>query len=154
MFTSDTSTRILIICQCAVVWSVGVYVDTTGMDATRYSAASTFLTVSTNILVTGLITFRLLRARQDLSKLLPSADARLYTGVISILIESAAPLTVFGIIGAILQQVDAYDDGIQKSPAYFVCLNIFVGLFYSFCVSFQTPNSLNRCLFNVLFHVL
>ena len=109
--------------------------DIIGVDATRYSAASTFLTVSTNVVVTSLITFRLLIARRNLSKLMPTADARLYTGVISILIESAAPLTVFGIIGAILQQVDAYDTRIQKSPAYFVCLNVFVGLFYSFCVS-------------------
>jgi hypothetical protein len=115
-----------------VLWCYGVYIYTTGVDATRYSAASTFLTVATNFVVTSIITFRLLRARHTLSKLLPTADARLYTGVISILIESAAPLTIFGVIAAILQQIDA-----QESPGYFVSLNLFVGLFYSFCVSSQ-----------------
>ena len=101
--------------------------------ANSESAASTFLTVSTNIIVTSFITFRLLRARRTLAKLLPSADAQLYTGVIAILIESAAPLTIFGIIAAILQQLH----GSQRRPSisFLVCRYTFDGLFYSFCVS-------------------
>jgi hypothetical protein len=41
-------------------------------------------------------------SRRMLEKLLPTVDAdvRLYTGI---MIESAAPLTIFGIIAAILQ---------------------------------------------------
>jgi hypothetical protein len=95
-------------------------------------AASTFLTVSTNIVVTSLITLRLLRARRALGKVLPSADMQVYTGVIAILVESAAPLTIFGVISAILQQFGAKSN---QSPGYYVCVTLFECLFYSFCVS-------------------
>jgi hypothetical protein len=100
---------------------------------TSESVASTFLTVSTSVIVTGLITFRLLRARRDLVKVLPSADVRVYTGVIAILIEPAAPLTIFGIIAAILQQLGG--SPLSNSPRFHVLANLFQGLFYSFCVS-------------------
>jgi hypothetical protein len=100
--------------------------------AASVNAASTFLTVSTNIVVTSLITFRLLCARRALAKVLPSADMRVYTGVIAILVESAAPLTVFGIVAAILQQ---FGPKPNQSPGYYVCQTLFDGLFYSFCVS-------------------
>jgi hypothetical protein len=103
------------------------------------AAAHIYLTVSTSIIVTGFITFRLCRARWTLSKLLPTADAQLYTGVITILIESAAPLTVFGIISAILQQLKT--SGIRQSPEYFVGAKLFEGLFYSFCVSWAMKTS-------------
>jgi hypothetical protein len=96
------------------------------------SAASTYLTVSTNFVVTSLITFRLLRARRALAKVLPSADMRVYTGVIAILIESAAPLAVCGIVAAILQQLTPQ---YSTSPGYSACRLLFEGLFYSFCVS-------------------
>jgi hypothetical protein len=61
--------------------------------------------------------------------LLPSADVRVHTGIIAILIESAAPVTVFGIIAAILQRVDL------GPPAFIVCRSLFDNFFYSFCVS-------------------
>ncbi|KAJ2917981.1 hypothetical protein MD484_g2449, partial [Candolleomyces efflorescens] len=83
----------------------------------RVAAASTLLTVSTNIIVTSLITFHLLRARRNLGKVLPSADMRVYTGVIAILVESAAPLTILGIIAAILQQLNT---GTARSPGFYV----------------------------------
>ncbi|KAJ2923594.1 hypothetical protein H1R20_g13500, partial [Candolleomyces eurysporus] len=111
-----------------VFWFISTYRDENNM---RHTAASTFLTVSTNIVVTGLITFRLLRTRRALAKILPSVDAQVYTGVIAILIESAAPLTIFGIIAAILLQLE--DSLIGKSAGYFVCFYLFQGLFYSFC---------------------
>jgi hypothetical protein len=95
-------------------------------------AASTYLTVFTNIVVTSLITFRLLRACHVLAKVLPSADMRVYTGMIAILVESAAPLTIFGIFAAILQQSSAQSN---KIPGYYVCQDLFECLFYSFCVS-------------------
>jgi hypothetical protein len=98
--------------------------------ANTTSTAATFLTVSTNIVVTILITFRLLRARRTLAKVLPSADMRVYTSVIAILFESAAPLTIFGVIAAILQLAAQSN----RSPAFFVFNPLFGGLFYSFCV--------------------
>jgi hypothetical protein len=96
------------------------------------AVASTFLTVSTNIVVTSLITFRLLRARRALAKVIPSADMRVYTGVIAILVESAAPLTIFGIVAAMVQQVDTKS---IRSPGFYVFDFLFQGLFYSFGVS-------------------
>jgi hypothetical protein len=105
----------------------------TGSDVPKFSAASTFLTVSTNILVTAFIAFRLIRARKSLAKLMPSADARLYTGVLAILVESAAPLTLFGIVSAALQQFYAYRQ--PRTPGFYVAGYFFDGIFYAFCVS-------------------
>jgi hypothetical protein len=107
-----------------------------GKVAASTNAASTFLTVSTNIVVTSLITFRLLRARRALAKVLPSGeeeeeDVCVYTGVIAILVESAAPLTIFGIVAAILQQLSGKSN---LTGNYYVCQVLFDGLFYSFCV--------------------
>jgi hypothetical protein len=102
---------------------------------TSETVASTFLTVSTNVIVTGLITFRLLLARRDLVKVLPSADVRVYTGVIAIPIESAAPLTIFGVIAATLQQLGGSSSTLSSSPGSYVFANLCQGLFYCFCVS-------------------
>ncbi|KAJ2912617.1 hypothetical protein MD484_g7797, partial [Candolleomyces efflorescens] len=93
-------------------------------------SASIFLTVSTNILLTSFITFRLVRARRFLKKVLPSSvDMRGYTVVIAILIESAAPLTIFGVIAAIMQRARPR----LFTVGFYVCDTLFQGLFYSFC---------------------
>ncbi|RXW17209.1 hypothetical protein EST38_g8638, partial [Candolleomyces aberdarensis] len=63
----------------------------------RYTSAATILTVLTNVTVTSIISFYLIRARRGLSQVLPSRSLRLYTGVVALLIESALPLTIFGI---------------------------------------------------------
>ncbi|RXW15620.1 hypothetical protein EST38_g10235 [Candolleomyces aberdarensis] len=97
-----------------------------------YATAYIFLVVSTNFLVTCLIVFHLLRARRALSKLLPSKDMRLYTGVVAILIESALPLSIFGIIAAALV-VGASASTPQFSEGRRVCYYLFTGLFYTFC---------------------
>ncbi|KAJ2926506.1 hypothetical protein H1R20_g10600, partial [Candolleomyces eurysporus] len=89
------------------------------------------LTVSTNIIVTTLITIHLLRARRALAKLLPSADVRVYTGVIAILIESAAPPAVFGIATAIVNVLWYVTQ--HQSPGTVVCAYVFETFFYSFC---------------------
>ena len=100
-------------------------------------AASSYLTVSTNIIVTAFITFRLTRARRIFGELLPSAaDLRIYTGVIATLVESAAPLAVFGVAAAITQQLGVSSR--SKDPALYVFYYLFQGLFYSFCVSSRT----------------
>jgi hypothetical protein len=48
-----------------------------------------------------------------------------YTGVIAILIESAAPLTILGIIAAILQYLTGSQ--FRSSPGYYVCRYLFDG---------------------------
>jgi hypothetical protein len=97
------------------------------------SIASTILTMSTNIVVTSLITFRLLHACRALAKVLPSANLRVYDGVIAILVESAAPLTISGIIAAVMGPQTS------MSPGFYACKSLFSGLFYSFCVSSNNP---------------
>jgi hypothetical protein len=121
-----------------VLWFLSTYLIPVlgGTKTRRLAAASTLLTVTTNITVTGLIAFRLLRARRTLSKVLPSADLRLYTGVVAVLIESALPLSFFGVLAAIMQQLDNHE--FQVPEAFPVCYGLFIGLFYIFCVSFET----------------
>ncbi|RXW15615.1 hypothetical protein EST38_g10233 [Candolleomyces aberdarensis] len=89
-------------CLCALVLNFIITYWTNFKSLQVYQAAYIFLVVSTNVVVTSLIVFHLLRARQTLSKLLPSKDMRLCTGVVAILIESALPLSIFGIIAAAL----------------------------------------------------
>ncbi|KAJ2912979.1 hypothetical protein MD484_g7440, partial [Candolleomyces efflorescens] len=95
-----------------------------------FEAARQLLTVSTNILVTALISFYLLRARSTLSMVFSSKDLQLYTGVVAILIESALPLSVFGIITAAMGL-----SGVPKSnPEHFlVAWYTFNALFFAFC---------------------
>ena len=94
------------------------------------------LIVCTNVLVTALISFHLYRARRTLSQMLPSHDARLYTGVVAILVEAAVPLTLLGPITAALQLVPFPKDQ-TAAQALAATYNIIGGLFYSFCVSLQ-----------------
>jgi hypothetical protein len=57
---------------------------------------------------------------------------QVYTVVIAILVESAAPLTIFGIVAATLQQLKPQ---YSTSAGFHACVRLFDGLFYSFCVS-------------------
>jgi hypothetical protein len=100
----------------------------------EYSIANILLTVSTNVTVTTLITFHLLRARRTLSKILPLEDIRLYTGVVAILIESALPPNIFGIITvALLLARDSLN--VPPSKGFLIWYYLFSSLFYIFCVS-------------------
>jgi Ca2+/Na+ antiporter len=69
-------------------------------DTLKFKAASTFLTVATNLMVTGSILFFLISERLRLSRVFTSKQLGLYTVVVSMLIESALPLAVFGIMYA------------------------------------------------------
>ena len=55
------------------------------------------LSVALNIIVTGMICFRLLRMRARMQEVLPLEMSRTYTNVVAILVESAAPLSILGI---------------------------------------------------------
>lgn len=96
----------------------------------------TFLTVSMNIMVTLLISFRLIQMRRSLTWLMPSRSLYEcnYSGVLSILMDSALPLTVFGLGYAISLIVDA---GVTNaSTKRWQIVNIvFATLYYSFTVS-------------------
>ncbi|KAH6908444.1 hypothetical protein BKA70DRAFT_1149673 [Coprinopsis sp. MPI-PUGE-AT-0042] len=62
----------------------------------KLDAADIFCTVGINILVTILIWSRLVRARKRFMEALPHTDHKVYIGVIAVLVESAAPVAVFG----------------------------------------------------------
>jgi ABC-type microcin C transport system permease subunit YejB len=56
------------------------------------------LSVSVNVMVTALILFKLSRTWSGISKYFPNLQRpRMYTNAAAVVIESAAPLTVFGI---------------------------------------------------------
>ena len=71
------------------------------------------LSVSLNIIVTCLITIKLLRARRQLKKSLPEHSLRMYTGVAAILVESALPFSVLGIVFAV-----TYGKNLDVGPAF------------------------------------
>ncbi|KAH6885105.1 hypothetical protein BKA70DRAFT_129217 [Coprinopsis sp. MPI-PUGE-AT-0042] len=56
-----------------------------------------FLSTAVNIIVTGLISIRLLGIRKQLSTVLSPQDLQIYLGIIAILVESALPLSLAGI---------------------------------------------------------
>lgn len=96
-----------------------------------------WLTVIFNILVTVLITQRLLYSRKELREALPGRDMSPYNGVLAILIESAVPLSVTGIGYAILSAVSISGPGNPFVGVTF--LNLFNLLYTSFNVSRSRP---------------
>jgi hypothetical protein len=92
-------------------------------------------------MVTLIIGYYLLRERQALAKLLvPSTHLKLCTGVMAILIESALPLSLAGIIYATLYLVTAIPQGTQRqldvaNVRLETTASSFAFLFNAFCVS-------------------
>lgn len=99
-----------------------------------YESARTILTVLTNVLVTSMISFHLIYARRALSKVLPSRHLKLYTGVVAILVESALPLSVFGLTYAGIM-IYTPKKTTRALEEYFALADIFAFLFYAFTVS-------------------
>ncbi|KAJ2926530.1 hypothetical protein H1R20_g10559, partial [Candolleomyces eurysporus] len=121
---------------CLASLGMGIYTLFVTTDGQRqeaaYEVSRVFLTVATNLMVTGLIAYHLLRTRRSLSKLLPNQDNRLYAGPMAILIESALPLTVLGLAYAPFLVVP-----LPKSngavASFLVAYNTLNTLFYMFC---------------------
>ena len=92
-------------------------------------------------MVAIIIGFYLFRERRALAKLqVPSVHLKLYTGVMAILVESALPLSVAGVIFAALYSVTTGRQGTQSqldpsSLPLETTFTIFSFLFYAFCVS-------------------
>ena len=86
------------------------------------------LSLGLNIIVTSMICLRLLRMRALIREVLSPEMSRMYTSVVAILIESAAPLSILG-IGLVIAAA-------QKSPLMFA----FAWVWSLFCVeSSHTP---------------
>ena len=106
----------------------------------KHEAAWIFMNVATNIMVTSLISFHLLITRSSLSQIIPSKQLTLYHGVVAILIESALPLSVFGVIYASMLVGTVQEE--TKSLAMFdSARTVFSFLYYAFTVSLRLQPS-------------
>lgn len=104
----------------------------------KHEAAWIFMNVATNVMVTALISFHLLITRSSLSQIIPSKQLTLYHGVVAILIESALPLSVFGVIYASMLVGTVQEE--TKSLAMFdSARTVFSFLYYAFTVSLRLP---------------
>jgi hypothetical protein len=109
-----------------------------GLDASKAIIAATCLSVGMNIIVTFLILLRLLMASKALSRALPDHKGpSMYTHVAAIIIESAAPLTLFGIGFIIATALTNWSppESILEKARRFIATDVFSWLYYSFCVS-------------------
>ncbi|KAJ2913714.1 hypothetical protein MD484_g6704, partial [Candolleomyces efflorescens] len=91
----------------------------------KFTSAWIYLSVAVNASITALISFRLLKARRYFSRVLPSGpqttlDLNLYRGVVAILVESAMPLSLSGIIFAAVYDPKNVEQQIVKTT--FLCL--------------------------------
>jgi hypothetical protein len=110
------------------------------VDALKASVASSSLSVATNIMITFLILFQLVKTRISLSKALPDRKApRLYSDVTAIIVESAAPLALFGIgsiiatgIGSLAEPKTLLGRGRVQTA-----VETLGALYYAFSVSFM-----------------
>lgn len=97
-----------------------------------FGALWAFTSVATNISLTCLIAWRLVGARRSISLICSPSDAYLktYTGVLSILVESAVPLSVCGVGYAIIMAVakPGLPGNVEKEAASVV----FAGLYVAF----------------------
>jgi hypothetical protein len=88
------------------------------------------LSVGLNIIVTSMICFRILRMRALTQEALSPEMSKMYTSIVAMLIESAAPLSIIG-IGLVVTSA-------QKGPLVFA----FGQVWTMFCVESAFPCSL------------
>ncbi|KAJ2933714.1 hypothetical protein H1R20_g3385, partial [Candolleomyces eurysporus] len=81
--------------------------------AKAWGTAWFILSVAVNALVTSLICFKLLRAQGRLRGVLNDETVQVYTSVVAILVESALPFTVLGVVAGVINAL-----GYQVSSAF------------------------------------
>lgn len=136
--TRDLSTRIadlLLIYRCYIVWNGNVlviilpvcmwitgtaiglrtYIPLDYDNPTLNTVDLSFL-VAFNILITFLISFKLVLAHRRLTQLMPnrSRSDKVYLGIVSVLVESAAPLAVLGVALIIVRHLYPGNVGVWK----------------------------------------
>ncbi|KAH6904086.1 hypothetical protein BKA70DRAFT_1154665 [Coprinopsis sp. MPI-PUGE-AT-0042] len=126
-----------IVCQVIYLSSMrnfDVVGDTTlGAQAT---IATISLSVAMNIMVTLLILLRLMLTWLRASKAFPDRKSPcMYSNAAAILIEAAAPLSVFGICSIAMLALDKYykPKGLVARGRMLLISNVFAFLYYSFC---------------------
>jgi hypothetical protein len=102
MFSSDRSSLLFSIFSVLAIFTI---VETAlpnrsvliSGNPVHVAVAWISLTVSLNVIVTSMICFRLLQARARTLGVLPPEMSKMYTSVVAVLIESAAPFTIIGL---------------------------------------------------------
>lgn len=95
-----------------------------------------FASATTNVLATTLILIKLINARRKFASALPSGSTiSTYSGVITIVVESAVPLSLFGLCYACVNaswRRDLFESRFQVITPLDGILTL---LYFSFCVS-------------------
>jgi hypothetical protein len=108
------------------------------MSIQKLEIAAIYLTVSTNAMVSALIVFYILRERHAISRLqVKPLYSKLYTGVIALMIESALPLNVVGVVFATLYSLPTPISDLNSTPPILKTGVVFSFLFYGLCVSYD-----------------
>ncbi|KAH6904068.1 hypothetical protein BKA70DRAFT_1432703 [Coprinopsis sp. MPI-PUGE-AT-0042] len=105
-------------------------------DAAKAAIASSSLSVAMNIMVTSLILLRLMMTWLQTSKAFPDRKTpRMYTDAAGIIVESAAPLAVFGICSITINAIDNLQSlqGLLRQGRITALNEVFGWLYYSFC---------------------
>ncbi|KAH6908931.1 hypothetical protein BKA70DRAFT_1279127, partial [Coprinopsis sp. MPI-PUGE-AT-0042] len=89
-----------------------------GYRPAAFAAANGLLVVLLNIVVTTLISTRLLRGHKKLSENLPLSSHKLYIGAIAVLVEAAAPVAVAGLVWAIITVVPTTPELVIAQAAF------------------------------------
>jgi hypothetical protein len=108
--------------------SISGYVKKEGWGDEQIDAATIFLLVFNNMILAGIISWRLLRGHRQLSESMPMAKHRLYTGAVAVIVESAAPMALTGLGYGIVTAIRHYMD-----PGY--AFTVFTLLFQTAFVS-------------------
>lgn len=95
------------------------------------ASAWIYLNVFTNVMVTFLVSYPLLKARRNLLQILSKKDLDMYTGIVAMLIESALPLSVFGTVFAGLL-VSTPKRTTEAMAQYDIAKNVLSFLYYAF----------------------
>lgn len=86
----------------------------------RLGVADVLLSVALNLLVTGLISVRLIHAHRRLSRAIPLAKHRWHLNTIAILLESAAPLAICGLGLAIVGLLEDSVSVLKVDTMFFI----------------------------------
>lgn len=113
------------------------FVPVTTPMSRRLIVTYIMLSVGTNIQVTALILSRLFHTRRSLTQVLPASQvSKIYGEATAVLIESAAPLALFGVCSAamVITRLHASDHvGIPIQARFVVADFTLSSVYYSFC---------------------
>lgn len=106
------------------------------VQGVQSATAAACLHIATNILITSLILVRLQKAWFQIKRDFPEQKMpSMYSTVLTMIIESAAPLVVFGIGFITAMPLDMFNrpTNLVQRGRLKVCLRIFAWLYYGFC---------------------